>query len=85
MKCKACKEKIKKDTLGYSQKGTILYEVSVVGKEVKFDYYSLLAEDKGDQYCKNCGESLGLTYEHGVNLEKEFEKKIKNTLLKNNA
>lgn len=48
MKCKACKEKIKKDTLGYSQKGTILYEVSVVGKEVKFDYYSLLAEDKGD-------------------------------------
>lgn len=59
MKCPNCKEDLVEAGIGYSAKGTILYELSLDSQgDLQWEQDQICDEGVGEFYCRSCGVKL---------------------------
>ena len=73
MKCPNCKEELSEAGIGYAEKGTIMYELSLDSQDdLQWEQYELCNEGEGEYFCRSCGRKLeGFDEEKVIKILKE--------------
>ena len=69
-KCPNCGLDLLDAGIGYSQGGTMLYDVSSDGKDLEYQQDEFGDEDGGEFFCRSCGKTLPLTEEDIIKILK---------------